>query len=112
MKTARYLSPLFKPFKFLLGRVGVANFKMDGMGTNLVYEDTIMKDPLFYKQKVKVSTGLEIMRAGRKVLKQPKRLATPLMVFHGLSDQIVSPYARVGVSVESGEVLQESECQR
>jgi len=91
MKTARYLSPLFKPLKPLLGQIGIAKFKTSDMGNILVYEDAILKDPLFYKNKVKLSTGLEMLKAAKRVLNNSKTMKTPLMIYHGTADQIVTP---------------------
>ncbi len=90
MKYQRYLEPfawLLKPF---LGKAPIATFPPEFLGPNLVFQDTIKKDPLFYKAKMRLSTSLEMFKAGNKVARSPKKLQTPFMLFHGTADQIVS----------------------
>lgn len=106
MKTARYLSPIFRPVKSFAGEFRAANFAMDGMGANLVYQDAIMKDPLFYKDSVLLGTGLEILKAAESVRNKAKKVRTPLMVYHGTLDQIVVYNIKLGMCLESRKVLQ------
>ena len=106
MPTQRRLMALARILKPFMGKTAFANFQLEFLGQNLVYQDTIKKDPLHYRGKMRLSTAIEMANAGKAVLNNPSKLKTPFMLYHGTADQIVLlHHHKLGMSMESGEVL-------
>ena len=49
------------------------------------------RDPLFYNGKVKAGQAVELVDAGREVLKRAGQLRMPLLILHGTDDGLVDP---------------------
>ena len=54
-------------------------------------EERAKQDPLFYSGKTKAKQAVEIVDAGREVLKRASQLKMPLMILHGSDDGLVDP---------------------
>ena len=54
-------------------------------------EERAKKDPLFYNGKTKAKQAVEIVDAGREVLKRASQLKMPLMILQGSDDELVDP---------------------
>ncbi len=105
-KRFTWLGTMLKPF---LGKAGLLNFKFDSMGTNLLYQDYLERDPFYYKGKMKLGTGMEIRKAARSVMRNAGKVTVPYIMYHGNDDQIVFSLYRdvpIVVDMEGGEVQQ------
>ncbi len=61
------------------------------LSTDPAVEERAKKDPLFYSGKTKAKQAVEIVDAGRDVLKRASKLKMPLMILQGSDDGLVDP---------------------
>lgn len=85
----RVLYALLRLFKPFVGNAPTVNVSVEELGKNLVYQDAVKKDPLYYKNKMRLSTFIEILKAGAKIRGSARKVNVPYIMYHGSQDQFV-----------------------
>eukprot|EP00826_Nyctotherus_ovalis_P025233 TRINITY_DN1953_c0_g1_i10.p2 TRINITY_DN1953_c0_g1~~TRINITY_DN1953_c0_g1_i10.p2 ORF type:complete len:105 (+),score=32.45 TRINITY_DN1953_c0_g1_i10:839-1153(+) len=52
--------------------------------------DLIVNDPYVYKDRIRASTGIAIVRAEKYIMENAGNLVTPYLLYHGERDRIVT----------------------